>query len=487
MPSTTFRETGYVVARAGFIVAGIIFGLTACVSSDSGRIPEDGAIARPRVETPPVQAPAAPAPAQPQVQYQVPEGFQSRLSTETASTSAPEAGEPSFQPPTTVIDGREEGKVRVALLLPLSGRAEAIGRAMMNIATLAVFDLADDRFDLRPLDTRGTPDGARAAAERAVAEGAQLILGPLFSSSFAAVVPVAQAAGINIVGFTNDLAVAAPGAFVMGFTPEQQIDRVVAQALQSGAQRFAALLPGNAYGQRVAQALRDAIAYRGGEAGDIVYYDPAAEDISPIVRQLADYDERAAELKRQRAELAGKTDELSKSVLKRLENLDTVGDPDFDAILLAEGGARQRAIAALLPFYDIDPGRVRVMGTFLWDEDTSIGSEPALTGGWYAAPEPAGREDIWRSYREVFGGIPPRLASIAYDATALAAVLAQSEGGPKFDAGTLTTPTGFQGTDGLFRFLPGGRSERGLAVLELTRANPIVVSPAPRTFQDFVN
>ena len=87
----------------------------------------------------------------------------------------------------------------------------------------------------------------------------------------------------------------------------------------------------------------------------------------------------------------------------------------------------------------------------------------------------------------MFGGIPPRLASIAYDATALAAVLAQAEGGPKFDAGTLTTPTGFQGTDGLFRFLPGGRSERGLAVLELTRANPIVVSPAPRTFQDFLN
>ena len=385
MPSTPIRETGYVVARAGFIVAGIIFGLTACAAPDTGRIPEDGAIARPRVETPPPAVQSA-AQQQPQVQYQVPEGFQSRLSTEAASANPTEAGAPSVQPPTTVIDGREEGKVRVALLLPLSGRAETIGRAMMNIATLAVFDLADDRFDLRPLDTRGTPEGARAAAERA-----ELILGPLFSSSFAAVVPVAQAAGINIVGFTNDLAVAAPGAFVMGFTPEQQIDRVVDQALQSGAQRFAALLPGNAYGQRVAQALRAALAYRGGAARDIVYYDPAAEDIAPIVRQLADYDEREAELKRQRAELAGKTDELSKTVLKRLENLDTVGDPDFDAILLAEGGARQRAIAALLPFYDIDPGRVRVMGTFLWDEDTSIGSEPALTGGWYAAPERAGR------------------------------------------------------------------------------------------------
>lgn len=484
MPRTLFRQESYADMRAGFILIALMAGLTACAAPDTGRIPQDDAIARPATPAEPVE-PAVEADktaqARPRVEYQVPEGFDSRLD------AAPSAEQPEFQRPTTVIDGSNEGKVRVALLLPLSGRAEAIGQAMMNIATLAVFDLADDNFDLRPLDTQGTPEGARAAAERAVAEGAQLILGPLFSSSFSAVTPVARSAGINMIGFTNDLAVAAPGAFVMGFAPEQQVDRVVQQGLQAGHQRYAALLPSNAYGQRIAQALREAIRFRGGEVGDIVFYDPQAEDISGIVRELADYDERARELKRQQAELAGKEDALSKSVLKRLSNLDTVGDPDFDAILLAEGSARQRAIAALLPFYDIDPGRVRVMGTFLWDEDPSIGSEPALTGAWYAAPEPAGREDVWKSYRDVFGTAPPRLASLAYDATALAAVLAQNPSGPLFDAETLTTATGFQGTDGLFRFLPGGRSERGLAVLELTRARPAVVAPAPRNFNEVIN
>lgn len=485
MHRRSFRQPAYSGLRAGFILAALSLGLMAC-AQDNGRIPEGDAIAKPTVPATPEDTGATTVTpqqaARPRSGYQVPEGFDSRLDAGPDSTS-PETP----QPPTTFIDSSDEGKVRVALLLPLTGDAETIGKAMMNIATLAVFDLADDRFDLRPLDTQGTPAGARAAAERAVSEGAQLILGPLFSESFAAVTPVARAAGINVIGFTNDLNVAGPGAYVMGFTPEQQIDRVVAAGLESGARRYAALLPSNAYGQRIAQSLRSAVAYRGGETGDVVFYDPAAEDISGIVRQLADYDQRAAELKKQRRELAGKTDSLSKSVLRRLENLDTVGDPDFDAIILAEGGGRQRAIAALLPFYDIDPGRVRVMGTFLWDQDPSIGTEPALTGGWFAAPEPAGREDIWRSYRDVFGTTPPRLASLAYDAAALAAVLAQGEGGPRFDSDTLTTPTGFQGTDGLFRFRPDGQSERGLAVLELTRAQPTVVSPAPRTFSDAIN
>ena len=86
---------------------------------------------------------------------------------------------------------------RVGLLLPLSGQNRQLGQSMLNAAQMALFDLGDDSFQLIPRDTKGTPGGASEAARDAIAEGAQLILGPLYSSSVGAVRPaVRPAAGM---------------------------------------------------------------------------------------------------------------------------------------------------------------------------------------------------------------------------------------------------------------------------------------------------
>jgi hypothetical protein len=144
------------------------------------------------------------------------------------------------------------------------------------------------------------------------------------------------------------------------------------------------------------------------------------------------------------------------------------------------------SIAALLPFYDIDPGKIRMLGTGQWDVP-GLGAEPALVGGWFAAPSPMARADFINAYKEAYAAKPPRLATLAYDATALSAVLARGENGPDFSARAITVPSGFWGRDGIFRFLPSGIAERGLAVMRVGRRNPKVLSRAPETFQPQVN
>src|SRR5689334_23352426 len=82
------------------------------------------------------------------------------------------------------------GKPKIALLLPLTGRARDIGHALQDAAELALFDGAGKDIALVPIDTGDTPEGAVAATERAIREGANLILGPLFSASAAVAGPV---------------------------------------------------------------------------------------------------------------------------------------------------------------------------------------------------------------------------------------------------------------------------------------------------------
>jgi len=397
----------------------------------------------------------------------------------------PTQGDAQVAPGVPVTPLAPSSTVRVALLVPLTGPYGKLGDALLNAAQLALFDFSNDRFELLIHDTGGTREGALEAARLAIGDGVSLILGPLLAPSVRAVAPVARAANVKVIGFSSDRTIAGDNVYTMGFFPESEIKRLTTFARQKGVIRFAALAPGNAYGQNVVAALRQQAEALGAVVTRVQFYDPALDEFSGVVRDLADYDYRRAALVAQRQELAARDDEISARALRRLKKLQTIGDLPFDALLLADGGKRLLAIAALLPFYDIDPKKVRMLGTGQWDMP-GLGAEPALLGGWYAGPPPDARTDFITRYKDVYGEPPHRLSTLAYDATALAAVLSKkSDGqveGPDFSNASLTTASGFWGRDGIFRFLPDGTVERGLAVLQVEPRGQKVIDPAPESF-----
>ena len=174
-------------------------------------------------------------------------------------------------------------------------------------------------------------------------------------------------------------------------------------------------------------------------------------------------------------------DDASKEKIKQLENQSSVGEVDYDAVILAEGKDRIFSIAPLFPYYDVDTRDIKLLGTGLWDE-AGTHREPALSGAWYAAPPLKEKQEFDVRYAAAFGNEPPRLASLAYDATALAAVLSRKGGANPFTLSKLTNRNGFEGTDGIFRLLPNGRVERGLAVLSLQPRGPVIIDGAPASF-----
>ncbi len=322
---------------------------------------------------------------------------------------------------------------------------------MLNAAQMALFDVGGPNFELTLHDTGGRPEGAEQAMQAALNEEANLILGPLFSTSVAAAAPQARGLQIPVVAFSNDRTVGGRGVWVIGLDPTAQVDRVVDYATRQGMTRFAVLAPRNPYGDATLQALQQAATRYGGFVAQVATYDPfAVTDAGPIVQQLA------------------------------------AARSSYDALLVPAGGNELLGLATLLPFYDIDPEQTQYLGTQLW-EDPSLGQEAALVGGWFAAPERSGWEAWASRYRELYGETPPRLASLAYDATALAAVLAreaaQAGTAPDYTAEDLTDPNGFAGVDGIFRLRGDGSTERGLAVLQLQRNAIELREIAPSSFE----
>src|SRR5581483_9236695 len=113
----------------------------------------------------------------------------------------------------------------------------------------------------------------------------------------------------------------------------------------------------------------------------------------------------------------------------------------------------------------LDTSKTHLLGSGLWD-DPSIAGDANLYGGWFASSPPDQRQDFENRYQGAYHHAPPRLASLAFDSAALAAVLAKSGGDNPFTRDAILNPSGFSGVDGLFRFTQAGLVQRGLAVLE---------------------
>lgn len=370
-----------------------------------------------------------------------------------------------------------DGQVRAALLLPLSGPQAAVGRAMLDAASLALFQ-HNAPLVLLPKDTRGTPAGAAAAAQEAIAEGASIILGPLFAGEAEAVGPVARAAGVNVLAFTTDQNAARDNVFVLGQLPGPAVRRVVAAARAAGAERFAAIVPDTPYGRIVLDAYRRAVADAG---GTVVREEVYSGNPAPAVQRIADYSRRRGPVDAQiRAARALGTAEGRRRAAT-LAREARIPPPDFDALILADGGERLRTVASLLPFYDIDNPPVRFLGTPLLAAMPDAGTEPALVGMIYAAPDEARRAAFEARYAEAFGVAPPLVAGVAFDAAAIAAVLAE---GRDVSRGAIADPSGFAGVLGIVRLLPDGTNQRGLSLMEVTRGGARVVEPGPERFED---
>src|ERR1700759_3784907 len=336
-------------------------------------------------------------------------GVQQSLSQFGSSSSAP-AG-PAQQP---LVAGN--GQVKVGLILPMSasGNAGVAAQSMKRAAEMALAEFQNPNIQLLIKDDNGSPQGAQAGAQQAVDEGAEIILGPLFAQSVPSVAQVARQRGISVIAFSTDSSIAGRGVYLLSFLPESDVNRIIEYSSSIGKRSVAVLVPDNAYGNVVEAAVKAAVPRRGGR---IVAFEKYGAD-------------RATPARTGGQQLGG-----------------------ADAFFIADDGDAVVTVADAMTAAGANLRNIQLLGTGLWD-NPRVYASAALQGGLYGAPEPSGFRAFAGRYRTRFGSEPVRTATLAYDAVALVAALARTQGAHRFAPDILTNASGFAGIDGLFRFRP---------------------------------
>ena len=331
------------------------------------------------------------------------------------------------------------------MILPLSaaGNAGVAAQSMKNAAEMALAEFQNPNIQLLIKDDAGNPQGAQPGTQQALDEGAEIILGPLFALSVPATAQLARARGVSVIAFSTDSSVAGRGVYLLSFLPESDVNRIVEYSASIGK----AILRGAAARQCLWQCGGGGVQAGGGPQGR------PHRRVREIRRRPRR--PRRAPWRRRSA--------------------------PADALFIADDGDSVVAVADALTAAGANLRNIQLLGTGLWDNPRVFAS-PALQGGLYAAPDPAGFRSFSGRYRTKFGAEPVRTATLAYDAVALVAALARTQGPQRFSPEVLTNPSGFAGIDGLFRFRADGTNERGLAVMRVASGGSTPVAGSPKSF-----
>ncbi|MEM6276403.1 MAG: penicillin-binding protein activator [Pseudomonadota bacterium] len=358
-------------------------------------------------------------------------------------------------PTTTNIGGGSSagsGSVDVALLVPAGsgvGELDVIARSLENAARLAMADLNGVDVNLTVYNTARNTGTAVAAANQAIAAGADIILGPLDGEAAAAVGLATRGSGRNVLSFSNNTAIAGGNVFILGQTFQDSANRLAGYARNQGLNRIVVVHAQNVAGEAGRAAVARALASNGLSLAGSTGYENSLPGVSNAVSQVRS----------------------------------SVNSSSADGLFLTSPSAGALPILAeLLPEAGLGPDRIQYLGLSRWDNDTRLFSLSGVQGGWFAMPDRARAAAFSNRYSAAYGSVPHPLAFTAYDGMAVIGALVAQGGQNPLNGGAITRTRGFQGANGIVRFRPNGTNQRGLAIGSIQGGQVVTLQAAPQSF-----
>lgn len=376
------------------------------------------------------------------------------------SGSAPTDTMNNFQTDYAKVDLGNKESFRVAMLLPLSGKAQDAGQSMKNSAMLAMGDLNNNQLIVQFYDTKSNSSGARVAVENAVSSGCDLILGPLMSEEVAAITSVAKDKDIPVISFSTSPSVLQNGIYTLGLLNEEQIAKIINYSVQQGRRRIAVVLPDNQSGLNILRSSMTIADSEGAMITKVGFYKPDTMDFADLVTSMIG------------------SSKVSASQAKNSEKSSQI-DVGFDALLVPESGNRLKSITSMFSYYDVSAPDVLFMGTSVW-ANSNLSKETELYGAVYPLMSDSRMKHFANKYSEMFSEKPNPLGIFAYDAIALSSALSQKD--KSYLNEEITNLDGFFGMSGAFRIFSNGKNEHGLDVVKVTVNGPTIAEPAPQRF-----
>ncbi len=346
---------------------------------------------------------------------------------------------------------------KVGLLLPLSGEFYQIGKSLLNSAQLALEKTKNENLKFYLVDTENEGQLYQNISYL-ISNEIDLVLGPVFTNNVMKVKEYFSDEEIPIITFSNNSEVGERNIYVFGLTIEDELNRIYEYSNERGINKFAVVAPDNQFGKKLKNEINKIHNKNNNSSSEFIFYPTENPDYYKIAREVSNYDKRKLDLDNRVKFLKELKTESSLKELKLLKKKDTLGELDFEAVLvIARSFSELTNFISILPYYDVDPKKIQFMGNSTWGKELIL-KEPSMKNSYFSSLDLNGQSRFKKEYRNIFKNNPHSLATLAYDLVGLISSLNIEH--KNITKEILHSDLGYIGINGWFRFDESGRVER---------------------------
>ena len=304
-----------------------------------------------------------------------------------------------------------EGKIRIGLVVPLSGEYSTIGDSIIKSTRLALNKINDEKFEIVPGDTKANPIDALKASKALYDQGIKIIIGPVFNESTRY---LDELNDVTFISLTNKIYGNPPNVISAGVNAISQLQTIDKFRNLNEIQRTIFLIPKSDYRKEVEQAIKKTKL----KLKDKYFYDMDPTLLTSQIEKVTRYPERKQNLLNEIERIENSSLINKEKKLEELNKKDTLGGINFDSVIIADFGESLKSVATSLLYTDVSSKRISYITLNQWF-DNSLLKENSLQPIYFPSINKENFELFKVEYNNAYKKKANQLSFLSYDLVGL--------------------------------------------------------------------
>ena len=302
-------------------------------------------------------------------------------------------------------------KIRIGLIVPLSGEYSDIGHSILNSVRLAINKIDNNKIEIFPRDTRADSIVALKVSKELYEKGIRIIIGPLFNDN---IINLEKLSDITFISLTNKIYNNPKNVISAGVNAISQINTIKKFQKKNNIERSMFLIPNNSNKNEIKYAInKTKIVLK-----DIFEYDTDPTLLTSQIENLTRYRQRKQNLLDEIKRLEESSEINSKKKIEKLKKRDTLGGINFDSVIIADFDESLKSVATSLLYTDISSKRIKYITLNQWF-DKSLLKEKNLQPIYFPSINKDNYENFIQSYQSNYNSYPNQISFLSYDLVGL--------------------------------------------------------------------
>ncbi len=305
----------------------------------------------------------------------------------------------------------EETKIKIGLLVPLTGNNAEIGKQIIKSTRLALKDINSDKLEIFPKDTQSDPNQTLRSAIELNNLGIKIVIGPVFYENL---IYLNELKEITFLSFTNKTLDLPKNVISTGINSTSQLNTIKKFIDQNEIERSIFLIPNLDYDLEVKEGIKKSKI----KTLKQYFYNIEPTKLTKQIEKITNYEIRKQNLIDEITRLENSNDPNKEVKIKNLEKKYTIGNVNFDSVIIADFDESLKSVITSLLYTDVSP-KNKYFITFNQWFDESLLSETASQPIYYPSINKKNLEDFEKKFIDQFKQNPNHISLLSYDLVGL--------------------------------------------------------------------